>query len=356
MRAVDLQLEPNEASDLCPVLDDEMLRKLGWDMAFATVLDESPAERALAVLGHAAAQPLHGGWSATRIKAKPDRAKGKTEDAEACSRRDGWLVLLGSQFGSKEGPLDPRRSWIARVREETVAEALIDGGKPRLELRRLRFGLHRAVNDALADSGLETLELGPRSRAGFIDETIALGAVKDKRWAGAVRSADQPINIEAAEFRGDGRLLLGLRYPVTAEGNPILLELNDVDALFLDGGAPRCSPPWVLEGAGDAEAPRGIRALHGRGNDEFDAIVGNLESSGKGVAVLEDHPEAERAASTHMRFSLPLAASGGTLKTEPVRDFGGETKRIEGIVTSGGHTYYVLDQDGRVALRALEVT
>ena len=55
------------------------------------------------------------------------------------------MYALGSQFGSKAGPLNASRSWIARV-----PEAALGGGVAPLEIARLRFGLHRAVNDALS--------------------------------------------------------------------------------------------------------------------------------------------------------------------------------------------------------------
>ena len=353
MEEIDLELDPNEASDLCPLFSGEQLGQLGWDRAYATVLDEAPAERALAVLGHRRDAAPRSGWTATRLKAKPERAKSKTEDAEACSRHGGWLVVLGSQFGHKDGPLDPRRSWMARVREDALADRLAGGRKPHLDVRRLRFGLHRAVNDAIAEAGIPLIGLGAHARAAYVDGTIALGARKRKRWAGAVRSQDYPINVEAAEFRVNGRLVLGLRHPVSADGDPILVEVDNLDAMFDRGEPPACSTVWVLEGAGGAEGPRGVRALHNRGNDEFDVVVGNLESSGKGSPLLQDLPAAGRAASAHLRFSLPLVAKGGSVTPEPARDFEGDTDRIEGIAGMNGLTLYVLDQEGQVALRML---
>jgi hypothetical protein len=261
------------------------------------------------------------------------------------------VYVLGSQFGKKEGPLTARRSWIARVREDALAGA-VDGGTPELEIVRLRFSLHRAVNDALADAAVELLPLGPRSRAAYIDRTIALGAEQGKRWAGAVTSADHPINVEAAEFRSDGRLLLGLRYPTTAAGHPILVELHDAGMLF-DGAEPRCGNVWVLEGSGSREAPAGLRGLETRGDDRFDAIVGDLDAAGKSATVLADHPEGGNAPSEHIRFRLPLTAGGGSVATERVHDFG-ELRRVEGIaVDFEGHAHYVIDEEGRVALRTL---
>ena len=353
MHETDLQLSPNEASDLGRVFGPELLARHGWDRAFVSVLDEAPAEDSLALLVHTAGAPLEDGWKAVRVHADASSSAGRTEDAEACAVRDGRVYVLGSQFGNKSGPLVARRSWIARVREEALA-GVAGGGRVEMEIARLRFGLHRAVNDALAAAAIDLLPLGPRARAGYIDATIALGAADGKRWAGRITSADQPINVEAAEFRVDGRLLLGLRYPVSTGGHPILVELHDVEQLFEDpDSVPRCANVWVLEDVGSAEAPAGLRGLDTQGDDRFDAVVGDLDAAGKSALVLEDHPEGGNAASEHVRFSLPLTAGGGSVTSERVHHFG-DLRRVEGVaVDAEGHTHYVLDEEGHVALRTL---
>jgi hypothetical protein len=358
MIEIDLHLEPNEASDLCSVFDAQGLARLGWDRALVTVLDEANGEDALAVLAHVAGAPLEDGWRAMRVKATPaDKGdKGRTEDAEACAARDGYVYVVGSQFGKKAGPLSARRSWIARVSQSSLAGAIAGGGPAELEIARTRFGLHRAVNDALAAAGLDLLPLGPLAREVYIDETIAIGAKKGKRWAGRVKSGDQPLNVEAADFRADGRLLLGLRYPVTADGHPILVELHDVEALFEDpDSVPRAGAVWVLEDAGTAAEPVGFRALDSSGTDTFDAVVGDLDASGKSATVLEDHPHGGKACSEHRRFSLPLTAGGGSVTSELIHHFG-DVRRVEGVaIDHEGHVHYVIDEEGHVALRTLLV-
>jgi hypothetical protein len=355
MHETDLRLDPNEASDLCRVFTPEVHARHGWDRAFLTVLDEASAEDALALLVHAAGCPLDEGWEALRVHAEPDSGARRTEDAEACAVRDGYVYALGSQFGKKAGPLSARRSWIARVSEESL-EAAIDGGKPVLEIARLRFGLHRAVNDALAAAQVELLPLGPRARAAYIDATIAAGAEGRKRWAGRVTSADHPINVEAAEFRADGRLLLGLRYPVTADGHPLLVEIHDVESLFDDPDAlPRAGSVWWLETAGSSAAPAGVRGLDTHGDDRFDAIVGDLDAANKSATVLEDHPEGGRAESEHVSFSLPATAAGGPVAAERLHGFGA-IRRVEGVtVDHEGHAHFVIDEEGHVALRTLVI-
>jgi hypothetical protein len=162
------------------------------------------------------------------------------------------------------------------------------------------------------------------------------------------------INVEAAEFRADGRLLLGLRYPVTAQGHPILVEVLEPQALFAAPAAvPRCGHVWVLEDVGSEEAPAGFRGLDSAGDDRFDAVVGDLDAAGKSATVLEDHPEGGRAASEHVRFSLPLTAGGGSVTSERAHHFG-DVRRVEGVaVDAEGHAHYLIDEEGRVALRTL---
>lgn len=353
MHENDLHLEPNEASDLCRVLSPEVQARHGWDRALLTVLDEAHGEDALAVLAHAAGRPLDAGWEALRVHVDPEGGTGRTEDAEACAVWDGHVYTLGSQFGKKAGPLSARRSWIARMSEESLQQAL-DGGRARLQIALLRFGLHRAVNDALTAAGVALLALGPLSRHAYIDATIAIGAEGGRRWAGRVTPADHPINVEAAEFRADGRLLLGLRYPVTAGGHPLLVEIHDVDALFADPDAlPRAGGVWWLENVGSAEAPTGFRGLDTHGGDRFDAIVGDLDAAGKSATVLGDHPEGGRADSEHVRFSLPAVGSGGPVSSECAYHFG-DVRRVEGVtIDHEGHAHYVIDEEGHVALRTL---
>jgi hypothetical protein len=354
MHETDLHLEPNEASDLTQLFGPQILAQHKWELALATVLDESPVEDAIVVLLHDAGASVGEGWQARRVAGTASQRKGATNDAEACATRDGWLYVVGSQFGSKTGPLEPARSFIARVREDDILQTLMEGAKAVVEVAWLRFGLHRAVNDALARAGVELIELGSRTREAYIDATIRGGARDRKAWSGQVRSSDHPINVEAAAFRSNGRMLLGLRYPVTTGGQPLLVELDDPDVVFADPDAtPACGSVWSLENVGSDHEPVGLRALHAHGPDHFHAVVGDLESGG--TTILADHPAGDRATSTHVRFSLPLAAAGGAVRCETLRRFD-DIKRVEGIaIDEDGTSHYVIDQDNRVALRTLLV-
>ena len=184
---VDLELHPNEASDLAVVPAGLVSR---FDQTFVTVLDEGVIEESIAMLGHRG-DDVAEGWEAIRLTLTPTGNAGKTEDAEACDFFGDHLYVLGSHFGKKDGPLEAKRAWIARVAAADLAAAA-DGESPPIEIARNRFGLHRALNDHLA--GLDLRALGPRARENLVLATIERGAKKGKSWAGRDprrRSADQ---------------------------------------------------------------------------------------------------------------------------------------------------------------------
>jgi hypothetical protein len=173
---VDLDLHPNEASDLA-VVPGGLAR---YDQSFVTVLDEGVIEESIAVLGHRGGD-VGSGWDAVRLTLEPTDHAGRTEDAEACDFWGEHLYVLGSHFGSKDGPLEAKRAWIARVRTADLAAA-VDGSKPPIEIARNRFGLHRAVNDRLREAGVELRELGPRARERLVLRTIERGTNKVYSW------------------------------------------------------------------------------------------------------------------------------------------------------------------------------
>lgn len=344
---VDLHLEPNEASDLLPIREPGLLAAEGWDLAYLTALDEGRVEDSVALLGHAAGAQLTRGWSSHRLHFTAERDHRRTEDAEALAVRDGMVYVLGSHFGSKQGPLEARRQFVARFPSDEL-EVGVHGARPPLEVARTRFRLHRAINDALAATRLPLFQLGETAHRAFIEDTIRAGRKGKKSWAGLVREDDLPVNIEGAAFRPGGSLLMGLRFPVTADGHPLLVELADVDALFADDGFPRCGPVWCLHEIGTRELPTGVRGLHHSGDDRYQMIAGSLDAEGKDSVLLEDHPEAGAARSAHWRFTLGEPAV-------QVHDFG-EEARVEGVADGPDrHSLYVVDAEARVDLRFLLV-
>ena len=347
LHRVDLKLEPNEASDLCQVHEPGLLAAHGWDASFLTVLDEAPVEDAIVMLGHDAGAGPTEGWSTYRLRFDACDDAGRSDDAEVVTvRDDGRVYVLGSHYGSKEGPLQPKRQWIARFDQGALADG-VDGARPPLEVVRTKFRLHRAVNDALAVADVALFDVGPHARDALIDGTRRDGQERGKKWVDRVRPDDAPINIEGATFLPENRLLLGLRFPTTADGHPLLVEVIDIDVLF-EGGTPRCGSVWSLD-VGSRERPVGVRAMSG---DHI--IVGSLDATGKDSVLIADHPEAGEAGCSHWRRG-PLAAGGGTVGATLVHDFG-DLRKVEGVAESfGDHHLYVIDEESGVQMRFLLV-
>ena len=343
LASIDLDLAPNEASGLLPVADRPLLDAHGWDHAFWVVLDEGPVEASVAVVGHAAGAEVDTGWSIERLHAIVEGDQVKTEDAEAVARHDGWIYVFGSQFGKKDGPLQPKRSFVARFRETEVRHVLEPPAAP-LAVARPPFLIHRLVNDALRDGGPEPVRLGPRSHQALIEATRAQGRTQ-------VRDDDLPINVEGAAFRDDGTLLLGLRFPTTADGRPLLVELDGIQRLFEPGGGlPEVGGFWVLDAVGRDGTMAGVRdlALH---DGELHVVTGNIDAREKGSVLLEDYPEGAHTMATHWRARLPGDRRAGHLAAERVREFP-ELSAIEGIaVDHQDRVFYVSDEDAGVVVK-----
>ncbi len=334
---IGLDLSPNEASGLLLIRNQDLLDTHRWDRGFWVVLDEGPVEQCIAVIGHRRGMPVGGGWGIERLTADaPGGAE--TKDAEALGRSNGWIYIFGSHFGGKAGPLQPERGFVARFREDEAG----DLSHVRMEISRHSFVVHRLVNDALRALGPPIKPLHPRSREAFITATRDQGAE-------LVHADDVPINVEGAAFRSDGSLLLGLRYPVAADGRPLLVDLDEVDALFADG-TPTVRGFWRLGAIGRGGAMAGVRDLDLDG-DELHVVTGNIDAREKGSVLLADHPEGQETVSTHWRCRLPAGARDGDLDAERVREFPA-FPRIEGIaVDDEGGFFYVSDEDEHVLVR-----
>lgn len=329
-----------EASGLLAVENREVLRAHGWDIAFWICSDEATVEESLAALG----RKRDGTWEAVHPrKVRPSRNR-PTEDSEALAHWNGQVWVFGSQFGKKEGPLSARRQFVARF-DERALSGRIDETEIDLEVVRGGFHLHRLINDALRASGLELIERGEREAKEYVGKARKKGKSQGKTWADRIEPEDWPINLEAATFTSWGTLLLGLRYPVTRQGQPILLELTNFEAFFQDGVQPEVRAVRVLD-VGSPDEPRGFRALE-RVGDEIHAITGNLDSSPDTSVVVQEHPEGAGAISHHHR--LVFRDGDSKVHAERIHIIEDET-RIEGLSTdSEGRFWYVLD-DERIRL------
>ena len=352
LHQLELNLQPNEASGLLTVEDEPLLEAHRWDLAFWVVLDEGRIEDCVGVIGHRRGMSIDDGWEIDRFHAEPTGDKGKTEDAEAITRHDGWIYAFGSHFGSKDGPLQPKRGFVARFKEAEVEHAFQDPAV-KMEVSRRSFVLHRLINDALKAFGPELVPLGSHSREALIEATIRRGKEEGKKWAGLVREGDYPINIEGAAFRESGALLLGLRFPTAADGRPILIEIDDIERLFgNEEELPEVRGFWVVDAVGREGEMAGVRdlaLLRKSSGEELHLVTGNVDSRDKHSVLIQDYPGGEHTVATHFRSMLPHAPS--PLRAEFVRDFP-SLPRVEGIaVTDDRDFFYVTDEDEGVYLR-----
>ncbi|MGI8575727.1 MAG: hypothetical protein ACR2MA_10405 [Egibacteraceae bacterium] len=351
---VDLELDPNEASGMTTVdHDDDLLERLGWHIGFWVVLDEGRVENCIALIGREQAtdQPDEG-WQVHRLQCEEQEEE--FEDCESVARSGQMIYVFGSQFGSKDGPLQTKRHFIARFDESQIT---IEDGEPRVELEvaALPFRLHQMVNIALRERGIDLFPLGPESREEFITETRQEAIEDEEEWYWRIRYDDHPINIEGVTFRDDGSALLGLRNPVTERGNPIIVQLEHIEGFFeRDAPEPVIEGVWTVDNLGSAHEYVGIRDLQSRG-DTVELLVGNIEAVGEGSLILEEHPEGGTAVSTHWRAVFPTDRRGGSVTAQFIRGFG-ELTRVEGIAADAdGRFFYVSDEDEKVKTRFMEV-
>src|ERR687897_2382717 len=151
---MELNLHPNEASGLLVIGNEELLGEHGWDLGFWACLDEGEIEDCIAAIGRRRGSPDEEGWEIERLRAEASGAAGKTEDAEAITRDEstGYVYILGSHFGGKDGPLQRNRRLAP---PQGAKDAGPEQAPPQGEraVARRSFALHRLINDALKESG-----------------------------------------------------------------------------------------------------------------------------------------------------------------------------------------------------------
>ena len=347
-----LNLYPNEASGLLAIENERLLAEHGWDRAFWVCLDEGEVTDCIALVGHkcGTGADLESDWEIARLHAVAVGDTKATEDAEALTRKDGFVYVIGSHFGKKVGPLQPKRGFVARFDEAKVLNA-VDDPATEIEVARPSFVLHRLINDAFEEHGVDLVPLGEECRKAFIERTIEVGEKKGKKWAGLMREGDWPLNIEGATFRPGGSLLIGLRFPMSADGRPILVDVEGIERLFEKGGSkPEVKGFWTVNAVGRDGELAGFRDLTFV-RDELHAVTGDVDSSQSESLLIKDYPGGRNTVSTHWRVTLPEDQGYGDLDASPVREFPG-LPRVEGIAgTEDGRFFYVVDEDEGVLLR-----
>ncbi|HEX8254478.1 MAG TPA: hypothetical protein VF846_15140 [Thermoanaerobaculia bacterium] len=324
MHEVRIEHPHNEASALVAIHDHALLDALGFELAFWIASDEKPAREAIAALG----RTKDGEWNVAQLTTRQGTSSTSkpAEDCETIARAGAWIYVFGSQFGSKKGILEPKRHFVIRFNESQVRNMEVE-----IDLARAPFVLHRLINDALHARNIELIARNDD----FIENTRKLARSKKKAWRKLVQKDDHPINVEGAAFLPNGHLLLGLRYPSTAEGQPILVEVERIDALF-EGEEPRIASVWVIENAGAADAPAGVRELDARGA-AIHVITGALDNPGVPTG----------ARNEHIVVQVPKRRSRNVvrLKAKRVRRLA-RGSNVEGLaVQDDGRVWYVHDDE-----------
>ena len=329
--------------------------RAGWrrfDQTFVTVLDEGVIEESVAVLGHRG-DDLFQGWEAVGCRWR-HRHAGRTEDAEACDFHGDHLYVSARTSAPRTGRWRP--AGVGRAGPEADLPAAVAGKRPPIEIARNRFGLHRAVNDRLRESGLgpaRTRAAGARAAHPAHDRS---GARRSGRRgpAGCARTISRSTS-RACASSSDGTLLLGLRYPVTAEGEPMLVELLDLEAFFADPDS--CRRPRRGLDPRRARAARRTRSASARctgppttGSTPSSA---SLDALGKDSGLVADHPAAARRTASTGRCGARATAAAASSNGVKIHSFPGE-RSVEGLAKMpSGPFLYVIDRDHNVHLRFL---
>ena len=311
-----------EASSLCPVVSQKLLDDLGAEAACWVVHDEQSIQSAVSILSVRAAK-----FTVTPLQLDTGRSH-RTSDAESVFVHDGRVTVVGSGFVGGKGTIDPRRAFVATFMEDDVrlarkGDALKANATGTADL--LGLELTAAVNTALEKSGIE---IATPSKA-------ARKAAKKASLPGGV-----PINIEGACVDLDGVITLGLRSPVAASGDPILLRLKG----DLAGGVQAVADAsvGVLHMGASAAEPIGVRDLAFR-EGRIHMVVAHADAG----MIAE---RTRRAKSQH----VSVDATGGDLVIH--RDFGGRS-RVEGLARPSGDNrlrsdgwWYVIDDEKAVVV------
>lgn len=316
-----------QASGICRVRSAKLLEALAATDAYWFVSDEGKCEEALRLAWRGA----NGLWQSAPAKHRGP-VPVKTDDAEELAHWNGAVYIIGSHSAKKNGEPEVERHFFASFREDA---ATVSGSGPLIEIavnvRVLRLpegAIFQSINDALKHSSLL-----PAGEA----ETKAVNLA---RFA---REGDRLLNIEGFDFLNDGSALVGLRYPVTAEGTPLLLHMTGLVERFEDPAVPiRVEGPWTIRDAGTPDRPRGIRALRRDERGRLHVATGSLERS-PGI-LLRDHPKGAGDGTGEHRI-LTVAAFGSAHNPEAVLwHNAGVPDALEGIEVSTSGTILYLSE------------
>jgi hypothetical protein len=327
-----------------------------FDRAFWALKEQGPVDEALLLIGHRRHREPFEAWTVKAVRARLSVAR-ETEDAAALARQGDWIYLLGSQGGGPDGALRPERTVVARFAESSVRAPL---ASTRVELQAANrpFMIHRAVNDALRRSGLGLIPLASHAAASFVLPTLEDGYAARAAWAPRLQADDYPLRVDGLVFLADGSALLGLRFPMTSSGDPLLIRIDDMARCFSDNAALTASVAGRLLGAGAPGQPAGVLAIQpaaaGAGRERLDVLTGPLGLPDSRDALANEYPGSASLPCRLWRVELPRQRmAGAALQAELVREF--EERAVESLAEDPpGHWHYTISGGGETFLAIAE--
>jgi len=299
-----LSAKRSEASSLLAIDAPEVLSSLGGNAAWWTCHDEGDLDAMVSVV----IVDHDDEWSVRPISL--DRNEEEQTDAEAMARIGDSVFVFGSSFTDKSGDVDRRRAFVARFSESSAI-----AGSGAVDILDVGSALVDLVATALV--GIELL---------------------------ATDGVDGLVNIEGSGFVGDD-LVLGLRWPVSADGQPLLVILSDAASVFT-------AADWSIEALETLEAtalvvdvgaspkrPAGVRGLT-TVDRSIHLVVGQTERDLAAKKV-------KAAAARHVQVTR---AVDGAVEVSDVEHFEG-FRKVEGVAPApDGAWLYALDDEDAVVL------
>ena len=298
-----LSSKRSEASGLLVVESPEALSKLGASGAWWICHDEGDLDEMLSLV-----VADNDEWRLEPVGF--GRQEDQRTDAEALARLGDAVFVFGSSFVDKSGSFDHRRAFVGRFSESAAL-----AGAPAVDV--LDLGSTLADLAAAALAGIDLLRTD---------------------------GAPDLVNVEGAGFVDDD-LFLGFRWPVSAEGQPLLLRISDAAAVF---GAPDWSAARiasldasavVVDVGASPKRPAGVRGMTVV-DGAVQLVVGQTERRLAAKKV-------KAAGARHVRVDTLGPGPSSGIDIEHFEGF----RKVEGVAPApDGRWVYALDDEDAVVL------
>ncbi len=375
LRRLRLQTRINEASSLLAVCSPDLLSQLNTSQAWWIAHDEAGLDSLVSVVysERGTGRLADESWQVTTLHLGDIDDNPILTDAEALAHSDGHVFVFGSSFIGPNGRQDKRRSFIARFAEHDVVcsqrlkdsdSAKGDSTKRRrkkdkrksatrlaapVSVLDLDSHLTRAINATINAQGVQLLK--PHTR-------VARQMKKSIKAGAGLQPDMQPVNIEGACFVRDD-LILGLRWPVTLDGQPLVVRLAGARSVLLSAtwsakDLTEClTVVFPVDAGGSPKRPVGVRGMSvdpGESGETIHLVTGPTDRDRAADKV-------RAAPYQHLRTHLANTKTG-LLQTEQLQTFEG-FRKVEAVAPlSPTHTdpnhdpgwIYALDDEDAIVL------